>query len=1222
MKKLLSTILALSMLLTCVFNFTVSAEENSIISSITAENGTVTVEFNGEVKFTDNLADAVTVILNNSSVNFTAVNEDGKLVITITGEIQYNVDYSLTLHEDFTGDENVSETFRFVKAEFADFYAGVGSITVEYTADIPADGAGDISLTDESGAAVSFTSSTKGKVLTIVPEEKLVRDTEQYTLTVGDVTKSFVLTTVWEPKIDTENYTFDGFTYANQYQTGEGQYIGGVTKNGEILYKGRQWTAFPTLDTNNEAYKNASLSFDAKSVHNHMNVYMGFNSSAKNNDMSALFYRWPENATWTLKNYDLFGWYACTQKTEKVSRAYRVDTEGYTSTTEQIDDKTYNVTADGVRNDGGTIAPECPVTTNLCGVSGKGNELVNFDDDGSVIFADTAVDNVQYHSYSIDKMGSLGTLTLDGELVDRFETSELYQKNPNNAREYGYFFLVSNNAALFKNMAITVCEEIKTPTITKITDFYAGANSITVKYDQNISSFGDVGRVQLKDKNGADVKLSKSIKNNILTIVPYESLASDSEYTVTVGANTRSFKLKTIWELKTDYQTGTVTGLNWGDGDGIYKGVAEDGSLFMRTNYGALFPNVDKQDRASLTFDVVYTGRYSNIYYGFNASVQGGYLHYVNANNPGNTTAFMWSASNQSGMSAIPHQKLYRAGGSQYNVSNPTAALAPEVGITPESQKVYANIQENGQVSFQKSKTDTTVVDIGSLKKYSYSIDKMGDFATLTIDNTLVDRFNTQDYMAEGVDAPTDGYFFIEQQSANQTDTGIDVTGALYSNMKITVCELTDSIVNMTDFYAGTGSITAKFDESFTIGDLGAISLKDKNGADVAFTTSIKDKLLTIVPGKKLDRDAAYTLTIGKTEKRFMLKTVWEPKTDYEKGTVTGFVEKPSDADTHCVGVTKEGYIGAKSANGALYPDTDKYENASFSFDVVYTNYWTNNVIGFNAQTQVGTMGYENDKDMTKTAYMWNTANQTGVNSVIHSRMWRNNELYKMANDDRVAPENVIGLSSMNWVTTDCPTYTEKTEVNEDGTTKITGYTVDYGTHDLSKATKYSYSIDKLGALGTLVVDGQLVDRFDTKAVDANAPTSGYFMFYLNKEVVLSNMAITVCVDPDALEDDLVKVTQATCTAGANNTLSGTVTVANTYSVERPVTVVVAAYKGTTLLDLDLVTLTGVTDNKLATHSTASGTYSLEGTAGYDKVKVLVWDSLDSMSPWDCHVIN
>ena len=338
----------------------------------------------------------------------------------------------------------------------------------------------------------------------------------------------------------------------------------------------------------------------------------------------------------------------------------------------------------------------------------------------------------------------------------------------------------------------------------------------------------------------------------------------------------------------------------------------------------------------------------------------------------------------------------------------------------------------------------------------------------------------------------------------------------LLSSMSFAVCATQPEISEIT---AGAQSVSVIFAEDIETAENLGITLTTEDGVAVPYTTSIIGDTLTIIPTQEFARDTeSYIVTINGVTKLISVKTLWTPTfvADTTNATVSGLkIANPNGERYAAVDVIDEDTV-VMGGQTMIYPDYDEilnYVNASLVADVYYTENGAGALARFGFNTEYDATSYSNGQ----TRNMW-TVNVT--KSELHKRMLSNrnnsgNWVIRGYSADAINPTSVSAYTASLGT---APNKTE-TQVTAKGTVALPeGF--------YENAVKHRYVIDKSGAVGTLIMNGALIDICDIHAIyeadttytDDVAPTTGYLLitsYHTTSKIVVENMALVTTVVSD-----------------------------------------------------------------------------------------------------------
>ena len=475
--------------------------------------------------------------------------------------------------------------------------------------------------------------------------------------------------------------------------------------------------------------------------------------------------------------------------------------------------------------------------------------------------------------------------------------------------------------------------------------------------------------------------------------------------------------------------------------------------------------------------------------------------------------------------------------------------------------------------------------------------------------------------------------------------------GLGYDNLKVKetqtfdvtfIKEQEEEIFTPVSIYAGARTITVEYAANITEENVGDIVLTTDDGTAVSFTTKYNDEFLTIIAEDEFVRDTEnYIIQLGDYKKIFKIKTLFTPNfvADTENNTVSGLAIAAGQGAT--VDVIDANTILLSTIQGSFtldYEDITKYENASIVADVHF--------VGGNANRVRGTFAYNVSSKTPTYAYAYNGAIK------VNRAFWYLNKEESAIHNRRVAVTDGTSLLHFAGYTDPILPKTVYTDTikrgiyaNAPGTAFVENQVAVGNSYNpgsaLTVENKYRYVIDKMGAVGTLMMNDTFIDIMDSQdyyddyntenGTALNAATKGYFSINPvsdgatsgNSRIMLSNIAL---ITSEMKDYEGVEITDVTYLNANNETLEsiknasavkGEVTVENRFATEKPVKLVAIAYSGNKMIGIDILDI-----DTLSANQPSKREYSLTGLSELTEIKVVAWENFAKMYPYCAPAIN
>ena len=1263
-------------------------------------------------------------------------------------------------------------------AEGDAIYAGEQSITIRLAETQTA-----TALTEEQAALVKitklsdnsnieFTSVVTGDILTLIPAESFVinelgaTDKIAYKLQLGNTTKLFTVDEIWKPdfKVTTEGKTNSAKDADGEFITdldimkGAGSIVDVIDTN-TIVIQGYQNTIlldYPEIKNVENASLVADIYHVATTKGRAIGIF-GFNISEQQNSLFDGKKRgYVSRAGWIYKMEDT------PEKYHK--RLIAIPDPGVSSISSYL--KEYY----------GYSAVESPLKSVGAdfGIAYGTNFGTTFAENviavGTATLPENFNLNAKYH-YSIDKMGAVGTLSVNNQLVDVLDTQVYFDKyNTTNGTSYtaptkGYFLITSNgykgqmvlqnprfitskfvdfetadltvesvevegdeatitfagsenidlSAAVVENYiglsdgltydvvsksgntvvikakniedytksyTLTVKEGfgyetalgiykvsadiVETVQFVKLTvavpeRVYAGAQTITVKYESTITETYVVGDISLT-KDGEAVEFTTKVNGDILTIMPTGGLVINAKdaanpvtYELAIGGKIKTINVKELYKPSFAVETNSVKGLDITLGwDATFDVIDANTVLFAGMNSTIVldYPEITNYENASFVADIYYIGSHpkrvsaaigfnitdkskNNLFYENKKGSVGraGWIFQKNSSDANiKNHARMIAIPDMAATTSDPTKHFYGLGsGKTISVLNPigsafvSAYSADDLGTSITASKVVIG-----------SETVALPEGFDTTKKYHYVIDKMGEVGTLMINGGLVDVLDTEDYYEQynaensaSEVAPKTGYFLFTPY--------VQYTKMVMQNPRLITSDVTEfetgTIAQPTDIYANKNFMTVTFAEDVSKADTSKIVLT-KDSVNVVCAKEINGNKVVITPVDGFELAKAYNITIGtdfgwdakflaeEYSKDFRLNKVWEA--DLSSGSIkTGVITKglsvkaSSISDLTYAVQNNKVYVQDKlQSSVAIYGIVKNISDYSLTYTAEYYATKANaSTLFFNSTHANNAIEYAKKSELLgwKTLKR-NFALQEG--SGHFNATWKNGvEIEK--------PFNIV--STNNDVT-----FTTEQITNEDETvTEIKKVTLPAG----ETAKTYNYTLDKLGTKGILYVNNEYVDTNDIADLYEGAPSTGDIIIAgsgASSEnanggtIAFSNLLITTF----ELMSDRIVIENVTFLDNEGNTLEsvknatdvkGEATVKNLYNDAKPIKLIAIAYNADDeMIAVDILDV----QSPLGANANASAEYNFTGLSGLTEIKVVAWDSFANLFPYCAPVVK
>ena len=455
-------------------------------------------------------------------------------------------------------------------------------------------------------------------------------------------------------------------------------------------------------------------------------------------------------------------------------------------------------------------------------------------------------------------------------------------------------------------------------------------------------------------------------------------------------------------------------------------------------------------------------------------------------------------------------------------------------------------------------------------------------------------------------------------------------------------------ILTPVSIYAGARTITVEYDSEITSENTGEISITTLEGAAVPYTTKINDEFLTIIADEEFVRDTqSYLLQVGNAKKVFKVKTLFKPEFEKISETAvkdlcistnewTGSVIDVVDKDTLILGSTYDNFV-------LDYDDVANYENASLVADVYY--------IAGNAKRAHSILAYNiSSKEGLVEAF-------TGANKLpkVSRAAWFRQGDWIITEGDRYFDRMVAIVGGNSFVfkgfaKADAIAPIAPLEDRDNNAVKPAIFANTYGTAFTVKEltigatqlpdnfdreyNKYHYAIDKMGAVGTLMMNDTFIDIMDSQdyydeynaanETDLKAATKGYFLINpisagatAYGRIIVSNIAL---ITSEMRDYEAVEITDVTFKDAEGEALesvkdaanvNGLITIQNRFAIEKAIKLVAVAYSGNKMIDIAILPLGMLPANK-----STEANYSFTNLEGLTHIKVLAWESFANMYPY------
>ncbi len=1119
-------------------------------------------------------------------------------------------------------------------------YAGEQSITIKLAA-----AETETALTDAQAALITitnlktqenieFTNVITGDILTLIPEECFeinelgATDKTTYSLKLGDVTKVFSVDEIFKP---TFAVATTGDT--NSEKDADGEFVTGID-----ICVGTDAT-FDVIDENTIVFAGygSTIVLDYPEILNYENaslvtdVYY-FGDGTKRVSATIGF-----NITDANKNTLFNG-----NKRGAVGRAGWIYQRNSSDTNIQnharmvaIPDTTASAVSDLVKQfygfgSGNSIAVLNPIgsafdraytTSSNFSTAIVGEKVVV---GSETVALPEGFDTTKKYHYSVDKSGAVGTLMINGGLVDILDTNDYYaQYNKDNsasevAPTTGYFLFtpyVQNSKIVMQNPRLITSEfyEFETGTIEE-PSIYANKDFMTVTFAEDVSKAA-VSEITLS-KAGDVVECTKAIDENKIIITPDGGFELDAAYSIKIGTDfgwdakflaeeyNKKFKVTKYWEA--DLSNGTIeTGI-------IDEGMSIKASTIADLKYKVQDNKVYVQDELQSSLAIYgivtditnYSLTYTAEYYATQTNASTLFFNSSHTNNAiefaKGSSLFGWKAlkRNYSLPSTTDYYNKNWTGGTDVEKSLSIVSTTNDVEFGSET------------VTLPTGETATT---------YNYTLDKLGTKGILYVNNEFVDTNDIADLNAS---APSTGDIIIAGSGSSAENGGT----IAFSNLLVTTFKeiaLEEGDIEAPSIYANKDFMTVTFAEDVSKADVDKITLT-KDGVNVTSAVVFDESKVTITPVGGFELDKVYNITIGtdfgwdakflaeEYSKDFRVKKFWQA--DLSKG------ELPSKMDAKGYGknvtyAVQDGKIYLKNGyTPSLWIQGVVSNLDNYSFTYTTENYGTTeSILLFNSELVSDGLYYPKSKlfgwlSQEKNYVYYNTTKNwmtTGVDA-----------------------DNPYTLTS----TTSGVTF----ETVVTGTDEETGEDITKTTVTLPDeiATAYNYTLDKTGTTGVLYINNSYVDTNELNALmdtndnlkDFEAPSKGDILIGISATnhdnttdtaVAFSNLLVTTF---EILQDEIV-ITNVTYLDAAGETLesikgapavNGIASIKNYYNEQKPLKLIAIAYAGDEMIAVDIL---DVAEN-IAAKNSASAEYSFTGLSGLTEIKVVAWDSFANLFPY------
>lgn len=401
-----------------------------IVGDIAGDEEKLTLEFNEDITDVENTAEKVKVSCGGTEVGYNWEISGKCLVIKPEGGVVPNKDYTISISEGFGENKLTAKTE--LSADFRLNYQ-VGEITLE---SVSADGV-NVYLTfgqdmtqvsnfkscvkiSQNGREIKYSPKVDGKSVTLELEELLVSD-EIYDLDISkklgyeavklgeDVHKYFMLKTFSAPdlsKLNTINAAtgiledFAGFaTLTNGAATNGNDLASAIPKDGKLYVTKKSYSTLNINQMGLENYENYVLNFDLQHYGINDMVLMFNMTTSSTGGVGSIY-------AYAAANLSGFGWYS---NSSKGKIHYRDFVSGSAKNAELINDSDIHV------------PPMNSVEEKVGGLPTVAEE------DGVLNITLPEEDAPVYH-YTLVKSGTKGTLYINNQLVDVYETAGEYDK--------------------------------------------------------------------------------------------------------------------------------------------------------------------------------------------------------------------------------------------------------------------------------------------------------------------------------------------------------------------------------------------------------------------------------------------------------------------------------------------------------------------------------------------------------------------------------------------------------------------------------------------------------------------------------------------------------------------------------------------------------------------------------------------------------------------------
>lgn len=714
-------------------------------------------------------------------------------------------------------------------------------------------------------------------------------------------------------------------------------------------------------------------------------------------------------------------------------------------------------------------------------------------------------------------------------------------------------------------LTTTVVNDIKN---ISVNDIYADKDGVYVTLSDELTEISDETKIGIYDaRTGAEIKTTKTISGNTVTLTPESNLVIGKYYTVKAEEGFGSAVMILDTSVEQIFRIKKV----------VDEDFAEDLGIFAGQSANATWQNGALRKQGYLVVNEVKGLANYTMSFDFAPYIPASDKNFRSFFYTEGPSKFVLNAKNDGFRIFVENSNL------KYTTATTTKAEgATSYSLTYGTDSVDTGVSESVFGTYVNSVyTDGAYIP--------FKVKKYGTGAALSLNN------KEEVYYDLGKESSTEYYFETQR--------------FLMDNLLITTYEEVDEIptLKVTDYYADQYGVYVTF--SNEIEDLESVSGIEllENGKVVTISDyTVSGNTLTI--SSNLKKDTTYDLSIpagfGTDElatdtpyaKQFKVKEIYFENFDGEDASVsTTNAHGWASLKTHII---KNGTDGMLSVLGGYYnPNVPKLGTLEkYTMDFTVGRYLDSSAKSTGSSFHINFMTPSITNGTTNVGYGYgiNLSNMSRMKNIDDGKGW------------------VSANASVEYDTQGTGT---GEFLDDDGNFYKTGDANDAPELNFD-APEYKYTIAKNKTVANTYVTGKLVDTFDTEATY----NKGYFSLYVNSSaaVTIDDVDITTC-EEIASEVGIASVSvlsggsEIENLEGSIKTVSGVAKIRNYSESKKAVIAAVAVYGEYNEL-LGVIIPSDLTS--LDAYDTYELEYSFETEKNIKEIGVMVWNDMENITPY------